>query len=108
MADAGLISLFYFDESGFTPLPSVPYAWQPVGTTRELPSFPSKRLNVMGFMSRGQQAFFHSIEGKVDSAQVAEEFDRFASRYEVEYAAHCKPCVVTLYSAPWHTQPGVR
>lgn len=103
MADAGLISLFYFDESGFTTIPSVPYAWQPAGITRELPSFPSKRLNVMGFMSRGQQAFFHSTEGKVDSAQVAEAFDRFASRYAAEYASHGKPCVVTLDNAPWHT-----
>ena len=103
MADAGLISLFYFDESGFTTIPSVPYAWQPVGTTRELPSFKSKRLNVLGFMSRGQQAFFHSAEGKVGSAQVAEAFDRFASRYAAEYAVHGKPCVVTLDNAPWHT-----
>jgi hypothetical protein len=53
LADTGLINLFYYDESGFSTVPFVPYAWQPVGTTLELPSFKSKRLNVLGFRSRG-------------------------------------------------------
>lgn len=103
LADAGLIELFYFDESGFTTLPSVPYAWQPVGATLELPSFPSKRLNVLGFMSRDQKAFFHYTEGKVDTARVAEAFDRFAERYALGYAIDRKPCVVNIDNAPWHT-----
>jgi len=57
----------------------------------------------MGFISRDPQAFFHFSEAKVDSAQVAAAFDRFASRYAAEYADHGKPCVVTLDHAPWHT-----
>ena len=103
MADAGLINLYYYDESGFTTVPSVPYAWQPAGTTLELPSFKSKRLNVLGFMSRGQQAYFHTTEGKVGTAQVAAAFDGFTSRYALEYAIHHTPCVVTLDNASWHT-----
>ena len=102
LADAGLINLFYYDESGFSTVPSVPYAWQPVGTTLELPSFKSKRLNVLGFMSRGQQAYFHTTEGKVGTAQVAAAFDGFTSRYALEYAIHPTPCVVTLSNTfPW-------
>jgi hypothetical protein len=32
------LELWFFDESGFDLQPSVPYAWQPVGTTIEVPS----------------------------------------------------------------------
>ncbi|OQY56832.1 MAG: IS630 family transposase [Candidatus Parabeggiatoa sp. nov. 2] len=32
------IELWFFDESGFYLQPSVPYAWQPIGTTIEVPS----------------------------------------------------------------------
>ena len=102
LADAGLINLFFSDESGCTTVPSVPYAWQPAGTTLELPSFKSKRLNVLGFMSRGQQAYFHTTEGTAGTAQVAAAVDGFASRYALEYAIHGKPCVWS----PWATRLG--
>lgn len=98
-----MINLYYFDESGFSTVPCVPYAWQPIGTTLELPSFPSKRLNVLGFLSRDQKAFFQSTEGTVGTAQVIAAFDRFAAHYALEYAQQAKPCVVTLDNAPWHT-----
>jgi len=35
--------------AGFDLQPSVPYAWQPIGTTIEVPSEKSQRLNVLGF-----------------------------------------------------------
>lgn len=98
LADAGRVDVFYFDGSGFSTVPSVPYAWQPVGTTRELPAFPSKRLNVLGFLSRDQRAFFHTLVGKVGSAQIAEAIDRFAA-----WRGNARPCVVILDNAPWHT-----
>jgi transposase len=103
MEEAGLINLYYFDGSGFPTLPSVPYAWQPVGTTLEVPSFPSKRLNVMGFMSRGQKAFFCPAEARADTTQAAEASGRFASRHALEYASHRKPRAVVIDNAPWHT-----
>jgi hypothetical protein len=108
LADHGLINLFYFDESGFATVPCVPYAWQPLGTTRELPSFPSKRLNILGFLSRDQQAFFQPVEGTVGTAQAIAAFDRFAADYALAYAHHGKPCVVTLDNAPWHTSRAFR
>lgn len=103
LADAGLVDLFYFDGSGFCSVPSVPYAWQPVGTVIELPAFPSKRLNVLGFLSRDHRAFFHAVPGKVASAQVAEAIDRFAA-----WRGNAKPCVVVLDNAPWHTSRSIR
>ena len=50
--DDNQINLCYFDESGFTLEPCVPYAWQSSGKTIEVPSSKSKRLNVLGFVNR--------------------------------------------------------
>ncbi|MBL0231703.1 MAG: transposase [Moraxellaceae bacterium] len=50
--------LYYFDESGFSLHPVVPYAWQPKGQTIRIPSTASPRLNVLGFFSKTQPAFF--------------------------------------------------
>ncbi len=36
-------------------IPYIPYGWQPVGQTLEIPSERSKRLNVLGLMSRRNQ-----------------------------------------------------
>ena len=44
---SGEIDLFYFDESGFTLEPSVPYAWHSPGDEDEIPSSKSRRLNVL-------------------------------------------------------------
>ena len=50
------LELWFFDESGFDLTFSVPYAWQPSGTTIEVPSENSKRLNVLGFLSPDNRA----------------------------------------------------
>jgi len=100
MADAGLIDLYHFDESGFATVPSVPYAWQPVGTSLELPSFKSKRLNVLGFLSKDQRAFFHHTEGPVDAVQVVAAFDAIAAHRASEYAIHGRPAWSSLTTPP--------
>ena len=80
------IDLYYFDQSGFTLEPCVPYAWQPVGETLEVPCSKSKRLNVQaaililanspGFRLLGcrfLEAFQHEIHQGIPTvkAQVA-------------------------------------
>lgn len=76
------IDLFYFDESGFTLEPCVPYAWQPRGETIEVPCAKSKRLNVLGFVNR--ECSFTSVvfEGSVTSAVVVASIDHFISTLE--------------------------
>jgi hypothetical protein len=101
--DEQKINLYYFDESGFSTTSSVPYAWQPKGQTGEIPCFHSKRLNVLGFISRDNQSFFHAVEGCVKTQQVIEAFDLFTSRYADEYALHKKPCIIILDNASIHT-----
>ena len=97
------INVYYFDESGFTTVPSVPYAWQPQGEVREIPSFPSKRLNVLGFLSKNQKSYFHTVESNVNSQQVIAVFYGFTLAYAAEYASHNKPCIVILDNASTHT-----
>ena len=38
-----LIDLYYGDGSGFSLVPYIPYAWQEIGTTIEVPCFKSKK-----------------------------------------------------------------
>ena len=87
-------------------MPCVPYAWQPLGATRELPSFPSRRLNSLGFWSRDQPAFCQAVEGTVGAAQAIAAFDRFAADYALAYARHGQPGVVTLDNAPCGLRAG--
>lgn len=53
LEDAGRCHVLYGDESGFCLSPVVPYLWQPKGKTLGLPTKAhSRRLNVLGFLSR--------------------------------------------------------
>ena len=90
------IDLFYFDESGFTLEPCVPYAWQPLGETIKVPSSKSKRLNVLGFMNR--ECSFTSVvfEGSVTSAVVVASIDHFISTLQ-------RPTTLIIDNASVHT-----
>lgn len=104
MARRGLIDLHYFDGVGFTTTPCIPYAWCPVGRPRELPAFPSKRLNVLGFLSsQGDRGRFFPVEGQVTSAEVIAAFDDFTLSHGSVYREHGRPCVVVLDNASCHT-----
>ena len=48
----GEINLYYLDESGFSLIPSVPYAWQNIGEYLTINSQRSRRLNVLGILNR--------------------------------------------------------
>ena len=90
------IDLFYFDESGFTLEPCIPYAWQHRGETIEVPCAKSKRLNVLGFVNR--ECSFTSVvfEGPVTSAVVVASIDHFISTLR-------RPTVLIMDNASVHT-----
>jgi hypothetical protein len=46
----GDIDLYFFDASGFSLTPCVPYAWQPAGQWVEVSIAKSRRINVLGFL----------------------------------------------------------
>jgi transposase len=50
--DQGELDLYYFDESGFTLDPSIPYAWQAARSVIEIPVLKGSRINVLGLMNR--------------------------------------------------------
>ncbi|MGZ8237109.1 MAG: IS630 family transposase [Methylobacter sp.] len=90
------IDLVYFDESGFTLEPCVPYAWQPVGETIEVPCAKSNRLNVLGFMNKNGAFQSWVFGGSVTTAVVVACIDRFALALE-------RPTVLVVDNAPIHT-----
>lgn len=105
---AGEVKLYYFDAAGFSTTSSIPYAWQKAGETVEIPCKRSQRLNVLGFMSRNNDAHFCSIEGSVTSACVIKAFDDFATQYAPQYAETQTPCVVILDNASIHHSKAVK
>ena len=90
------IDLCYFDESGFTLEPCVPYAWQPIGETIEIPSSKSKRLNVLGFVNRDCKFDSFVFEDSVTTSVVVACIDWFSKKIE-------KPTTLIIDNAPTHT-----
>ncbi|WP_052700841.1 IS630 family transposase, partial [Methylocucumis oryzae] len=90
------IDLVYFDEAGFTLEPCVPYAWQPIGKTIEVPSAKSKRLNVLGFMNKNGTFQSWVFEDSITTATVVACIDRFVLTL-------ARPTALVIDNAPIHT-----
>jgi len=102
--DKGLVNLFYFDESGFSQDPSVPYAWQPKGKQLRIPSVKSKRINVLGFINRSNDLFYYPVVGMVDSQTVINVFNDFAEKMAApKYTSEDRYTVVMVDNASIHT-----
>lgn len=94
-AQQGRIDLYYFDESGFSLTPCVPYAWQPLGETIELNSQRSRQLNVLGLMRHSGELKSFVFEGTIDSAVVCACFDEWVKEID-------KKTYVLVDNAPMH------
>ena len=95
-ADKGELDLVYFDESGFTLEPCVPYAWQAISKTIKVPSSHSKRLNVLGFISHSSVFESYVVEGSVTSEVVISCIDKFVETLTLE-------TVLVIDNASMHT-----
>ena len=91
-------SLYYFDESGFSLIPNVPYAWQEIGETLAIPSQHSRRLNVLGFLNQRGELHYSATEGKVTSEVVIAAFDDFIQQTDDD-----KPRVIVIDDVSMHT-----
>ncbi|NTV00843.1 MAG: IS630 family transposase, partial [Methanoregulaceae archaeon] len=89
------IDLYFFDEAGFSLVPTVPYAWQRIGERLEIPSRRSKHLNVLGFLGIDQRFWCNTIEGCVDSWCVVGCIDEFCKTL-------VNPTVVVMDNASVH------
>ncbi len=94
-AQKGRIDLYYFDESGFNLTPCVPYAWQPLGETLEIPSQRSQQLNVLGLMNQAAELKSFVFEGSINSEVVIACFDDWVKSID-------KKTYVLLDNAPMH------
>jgi transposase len=93
---AGACHLWYFDASGFCLEPCIPYAWQPTGSTVELPqSSHNQRLNVLGFLKRDNTLVPYLIDGAVDTAAVVACMEKFSEHLD-------KKTYVLIDNAPMH------
>lgn len=95
-ADKGELNFYYFDESGFTLEPCVPYAWQRIAEQIKIPSSKSNRLNVLGFIDRHCHFESYVFEGSVTSEVVIACFDKFAEKVT-------EKTVVLIDNASMHT-----
>jgi transposase len=103
MACEGEFDLYYFDESGLSLDPYVPYAWQDIGRdgTLGIPASRSKRINILGFMnSTGDKLAAFEQEGSVNSDVVIDIMDEFCESLE-------RPAVVVLDNASIHRSKAV-
>ena len=94
-AQQGRIDFYYFDESGFSLTPCVPYAWQAVGETIALNSQRSRPLNVLGLMRHSGEMKSFVFEGTIDSAVVGACFDQWVKEID-------KKTYVLVDNAPMH------
>jgi transposase len=95
-ASQGILDLYYFEESGFCLTPSLPYAWQEKDETITLESAHSKRLNVLGFLSRNNELQAYSRVGTVNSDVVVRCINDFCKDLD-------KKTVLVIDNAPIHT-----
>lgn len=87
--------LIYFDETGVSLTPCVPYAWQAPGQPLELPSSSSPRLNVLGFLNLRGTFQSYVTAGSVNSELVIHCFDAYCAQLT-------KPCLIVIDNAPMH------
>lgn len=97
---ADQIDLYYMDETGFTLVPPIPYAWQVEGEPIEMPSRKSKRFNVLGFMNRQNRLESYVSEQTVTGEVVAACIDAFFPEVD-------KPTVVVMDQASIHVGQSV-
>lgn len=96
LEDAGEINLDYLDETGFCLIPVVPYGWQNIGEYLSIDSSRSKRLNVLGIMSRKNHLETYVSTQSINSDVIVACIDTFFSVIDL-------PTVIVVDRASIHT-----
>ena len=73
----GDLKLYYFDQSGFSLDPSVPYAWQEKEKNIRVPSSKGGHLSVLGLLSPDNDIKSIIFESATDSRTVIYSFNQF-------------------------------
>jgi len=99
--ELGLLDLYYLDQAGFCLIPCVPYGWQSIGETLEIPSCNSRRLNVLGIMNRRNDLKSYVWEQSINS-------DVVISCIDTGFPKPGKRTVIVMDQAPIHTSDAVQ
>lgn len=79
-AQTGKLALCFFDESGFSPIPSLQSGWSLQGQTRCCCADAHKqRVNVLGGLQKGVRLIWETVTHSVAREDVIAFFDRMAS-----------------------------
>ena len=101
MSQAGLIDLYYGDESGVALQPNVPYGWQFADEEDSMPSAVGKGVNCFGLFTRSNQRWVATTEKAITGPYVMEQVERFSLTLR-------KVTIVVLDNARIHTGKAVR
>jgi transposase len=98
--DAGIIDLYYLDETGFCLIPTVPYGWQNIGEYLSIDSSRSKRLNVLGIMNRKNNLETYVSTQSINSDVIVACIDAFFPHVDI-------PTVIVVDRASIHTSAAI-
>ena len=76
----GKIEIRYVDKTGFCLIPYIPYAWQERNQKLEVPCQKSKRLNVLGFLTRQNELEVYTFQCSINSDVVIACIDKFCEK----------------------------
>ena len=94
--DEGYIDVYFFDESGFSLVPAIPYGWISINEDIELPSSKSKTFSVLGFLNRANDLYSYVFECSINSDVVIACIDSFVKQIK-------KDTILIIDNAPTHT-----
>jgi len=78
LSENEVIDLAYFDETGCSLKPNVPYAWQKKGTIQELPAQRTRGISIMGVLNVSKQIFYGDIyQGAANAECVIKTLDGY-------------------------------
>jgi transposase len=101
LSEAGLIDIYYGDESGVNLEPNVPYGWQFQDEEVSMPTAKGKGINCFGLFTRSNKSWIATSEKTIKADFVVEQLERFSFSLE-------KLTVVVLDNARIHTGKEMR
>lgn len=97
----GEIDLYYFDETSFSLVPSISYAWQKKGEQIELPSQKGSTHTVLGFMNKELDFHPFIVKGSANAEIVIACVDQFCNQIRTGKSLKHKTYII-LDNAPPH------
>ena len=101
LSEAGLLDIYYGDESGVNLEPNVPYGWQFGDEEVSMPTAKGKGINCFGLFTRDNKSWVATTEKAITADVVVEQLERFSFSLK-------KLTVVVLDNARIHTGKEVK